>query len=217
MRFLLPVLAALVCVLAVAVSGLTEKTFFGTPLEDHLYGYFFRTYPLFFFAAAYGAARIVAAALTEAGGPKPWRVLTTPLALFLFLAACVYPTFGGIILRPGFMTGGMSFVRGQSAGAALVLGAGAAAFSFGLLLGLCVLLARLSVRFAWRKAGRVVVRFLALWSGAVVLLAPSRLGIDPVGAWPAGPLTVLSALKTACVVALALLPHALVVARNRRG
>jgi hypothetical protein len=110
------------------------------------------------------------------------------------------------------MAGGISFVRGQSALVATVLGAGAAALAYGTILGLGVLLARLSLRFRWRKAGRVALRFLALWLGAIVLLAPSRLGIDPVGTWPMGPLAWMSALKAAAVVLLAILPHAALVA-----
>ena len=143
------------------------------------------------------------------------RTFSAPLAVLLFLAACFYPTFGGVILRAGYATGGMSFLRGQSAIVSIVLGAGAAALAYGTILGLCVVLARLSLRFRWRKAGRVALRFAALWVGAMVLLAPSRLGIDPVGTWPMGPLAGVFALKAAMIVLLALLPHAASVAATR--
>jgi hypothetical protein len=156
-------------------------------------------------------------AVSEPGARKAVRAFSTPLALLLFLAACFYPTFGGVILRPGYITGGMSFLRGQSATVAVVLGAGAAAFAFGTILGLCGLTARLSLAFDRRKAGRVVVRFLTLWLGAVVLVAPPRLGTDPVGSWPMGPLNGSFALKTAAIAVLALLPHALAVAAGRPG
>ncbi len=213
---LAPVIAAVLAVVLVAGVGFTERSLFGTALEDRFYGFFFRSYPLFLFAAVYGAARIVAAAVAEPGARKPLRAFTTPLAVLLFLAACFYPTFGGIVLRPGYMTGGMSFVRGQSATVSIVLGAGAAAFAYGAVLGVCVLLARLSLGFGWHKIGRVILRFGALWLGALVLLAPGRFGADLTGPWPAGPLSGLEAAAVACVVAVALLPHALAVAAGGR-
>jgi hypothetical protein len=207
-----PVAAVLLFVALVFATGFSERSFFGTALEDRFYGFFFRAYPLFLFAAAYGAARILAAAASEPGARKTLRTFSTPLALLLFLAACFHPTFGGLVLRPGYMAGGISFLRGQSATVAVVLGAGAAAFAFGTILGVCGLLARLSLGFRWRRIGRVLVRFLALWLGAVVLIAPGRLGIDPVGSWPMGPLAGSFALKTAAIAVLAFLPHAIAVA-----
>ena len=209
---LVPIFAAVLAVVLVAGTGFTERSLIGTALEDRFYGFFFRSYPLFLFAAVYGAARIVSAAIADPGARKPLRAFSTPIAVLVFLAACFYPTFGGIILRPGYMTGGMSFVRGQSATIAIVLGAGAAAFAYAAVLGVCVVLARLTLGFGWRKAGRVVLRLTALWLGALILLAPARLGADLTGAWPAGPLSGLQAATIAGVVALALLPHAAAVA-----
>jgi hypothetical protein len=135
--------------------------------------------------------------------------------LLLFLAASFYPTFGGIVLRPGYMTGGMSFLRGQNATVAVVLGAGAAALAYGVALGLAVLIARLSFRVHWRGIGRLLLRFGALWLGALMLLAPGQLGFDVVGVWPVGPFVPARAWAAACVVGLALLPHALTVAWTR--
>jgi hypothetical protein len=210
-----PALVAALAVLLVAAIGFTQRSFFGTALEDYFHGFFFRSYPLFLFAVIYGAVRIVTAAVTEPGARRSLRTFSTPLALLLFLAASFYPTFGGIILRPGYMTGGMSFLRGQNATVAVVLGAGAAALAYGVALGLAVLIARLSFRFQWRGIGRLLLRFGALWLGALMLLAPGQLGFDVVGVWPAGPLVPSRAWAAACVVGLALLPHALSVAWTR--
>jgi hypothetical protein len=129
--------------------------------------------------------------------------------------ASVYPTFGGIILRPAFMTGAMAFVRGQSAFVSSVLGAGAGALIYGIVLGAGVLIARLRLGLRRQAFGTALLRFLALWIGAMVLLAPDRLGLDLLGVWPARPLSGLYALKAVAVVALAFLPHALVVAWTR--
>jgi hypothetical protein len=213
---LLPVAAAAASVLLCAAAGLTQRSLFGTPLEDTFYGFFFRGYPLFLFAIIYGVARIVAAALGEPGPRAGLRVITLPLAVALFLLACLYPTFGGIVLRPAFATGGMSFLNGQSAGVALLLGAGAGAFAFAALLGICTILARASFRLRWRSAGVAALAYLALWAGAVLLQAPQALGTDLLLGFPLRPLSWGQALPLACLVALAALPHALLHAHRLR-
>ncbi len=211
-----PVVLAALSVPLAALLGFSERSFFGTALEDQFYGFFLRGYPLFLFAVAYGAARIVTAAVAEPGPRRPLRAFTAPVALALFLAASVYPSFGGVILRPGFFTGGVGFLQGLNAHAAAVLGAAAAAFTFGLVLGACTILATLRVRRSWATLGEAVLSFLALWVGAVILLGPQRLGIDLVGAFPQRPLTLGQAGLVAALVALAVLPHALVKARRSR-
>jgi hypothetical protein len=210
MRALLPLILAALAPLLVAATGFTERSPFGTALEDIFYGFFFRCYPLFFFAIVYGVARVVAAA-AEPGKRRAFRSFTAPLAVALFLVACLYPTFGGIVLRPGYMTGGVSFLRGMSAEVATVLGAGAAALAFGLVLGIGSALARLRVSWGWRALGRAGLSFLVLWLGGIVLLAAGRYGFDPLGGWPARPLSLEGGAKAAALVALALLPHARVV------
>jgi len=216
LKSLLPLLLAALAPLAVAATAFTERSFIGTALEDRFYGFFFRSYPLFLFAIVYGVARIVTAAVAEPGARRALRSFTAPIAVALFLAACLHPTFGGIVLRPGYMTGGMSFVRGQGGQVATVLGAGAAALVFSLVLGLAVAVATLRAGMSWRRLGRAVAGFLALWLGAVILLLPARWGLDPVGRWPAVPLPLAGAVEAAAWVALALAPHALVHAFGGR-
>jgi hypothetical protein len=218
MSALLPLLAASLSPLLVAAAGFTERSLIGTALEEHFYGFFFRSYPLFLFAVVYGSARIAVAAVTAPGTRRLLRSFTAPLALALFLLACLYPTFGGFVLRPGYMTGGMSFVRGQSGAAASILGAGAAALVYGLALGLCTALATLRLRPRWRALLGALASFLALWLGAAVLLLPGRFGFDITGPWPAAPLTLPLAWKAAGLVALALAPHAILsLSRSRRS
>lgn len=212
MSALVPLLLAALAPLLVAAAGFTERSLIGTALEEHFYGFFFRSYPLFLFAVVYGAARIATAAVVAPGGTGALRSFTAPLAVALFLAVCLYPTFGGFVLRPGFMTGGMSFVRGQSGLAANLLGAGAAALVYGLALGLCTALATLRAALRWRALGPALAGFLALWLGAAILLLPARLGIDATGPWPAARLPMARAATAAAIVALALAPHALLAA-----
>ncbi|HEY8381890.1 MAG TPA: hypothetical protein VIL09_07060 [Microvirga sp.] len=215
-RAFLPLLAAVLAVAIVAVTRFTERSSIGTPMEDVFYGFFFRSYPLFLFAAAYGVARIVTAAITEPGPRRSLRAVTTPLAVALFLAAAFYPTFGGIILRPGFATGGIGFLNGLPASVAGVLGAAVAAFMFGLLLGIATLLATTRIRFSKAALAHGLLAFLALWVGAVILTLPDRLGLDMLDRFPLRALGIWQAFAAAGLVALAMLPHAMVMARRQR-
>lgn len=211
-----PVLIAVVAVVLAAATGLSQASFARTPVEDVFYGFFFRSYPLFLFAAAYGVARIVTAAVTEPGPRRGLRTVTTPLAVALFLVAAFYPTFGGVILRPGFATGGIGFLNGMPAPVAGVLGAGAASFMFGLLLGVATLLATTRIRVSKAGLAHGLLAFLALWVGAVILTLPDRLGLDVLDRFPLRALGFRQAVAVAGLVALAMLPHALVVARRQR-
>lgn len=210
----LPLLAALVGVAAVAASGLTWRSLVGTALEDQFYGFFLDRYPLFLFASLYGAMLVVTAA--TAPGLRRRTLVTAPLGLGLFLAACLYPTFGGLVLRPGFFAGGMAFLTGQPLAVAYALGTAASAAAFGLALGAATLLAR--ARLGWRRGAeggvlaarlaRRLLGFLTLWWGALVLGAPQALGAQVTGSWPGLPLQGHAALVAAALVLLALLPHA---------
>jgi hypothetical protein len=207
----LPLLTAILSVLLVWATGFTERSFIGTALEDRFYGYFFRSYPVLLFAMIYGVARIVTAAVTEPGARRGWRLVSTPVAVALFLLAGFHPTFGGIIARTAFATGGMSFLQGQSAGLSMVLGAGAAAFMYGLVLGLAIVLACLRFSVEWRAFGRAVLRLVALWLGTVILLAAQRWALESVGGWPFRPLHATAALQLALGLCAGFLPHALVL------
>jgi hypothetical protein len=206
-----PLLAALAAVALVAVTGFTERSFFGTALEDVFYGYFFRSYPLFLFALVYGAAWIIAAAAAP-GARRGLRAFSTPVAVILFLASGLYPTFGGAILRGGFILGGMTFARGAPAVASLMAGSLAAASAFGLALGLASLLARLSLRMSLRRIFAMLLRLAALWAGGTLVLLATSAGFDAVGFWPVGPLEGMPVLKTALAVVLLLLPDTIVAA-----
>ena len=206
-----PLLAALATVGVVAATGFTERSLFGTALEDVFYGFFFRSYPLFLFALAYGAVWIVAAAAAP-GARRGLRAFSTPVAVILFLASGLYPTFGGPILRAGFILGGMSFVRGGSAIVSLMVGSLAAASAFGLALGVTSLLARLSFRISLRRLFTVLLRLAGLWVGGSLVLVAASFGFDAAGSWPVGPLEGLHVLKTALAVVLLLLPDTIVAA-----
>jgi hypothetical protein len=203
-----PLLLALAAVLLVAVAGLTQRSLYGTPLEPYAYSFFLDGYPLFAFAIVYGAARIGLAAFEP--GFRRWpRLLGAPLGLALFLVACLHPTFGGLVIRPGYMAGSVAFLRNVPLPAAFALGAFASASVFGAALGIGTALARWRASLGWRPLGRALLSLGALGWAALVLASPRALGIDATEGWPAVPLSAAAALEAGAFVALALGPHAL--------
>lgn len=213
-RAAFPLLSALLAVGAVFAAGLTQRSLLGTALEDIFYGFFLDRYPLFLFAVVYGVARILIGAVLRPWGRLWLRGVGAPLGLLLFLAACLYPTFGGLALRAGFMAGGMAFINNLPMIVAYGLGAGTAALAFGLALGLARILARARLSPSWRALGRSLLSFLAIWFGALVLGAPRALSLEVAQGWPGGPLSPGAALAISALVALALLPHAMLAARS---
>lgn len=205
-----PVGVALAAIVFTALTGVSQRHLFGTPLEDRFYGFFLDRYPLFFSAICYGAALIVVVAFEP--GWRWGRMIAAPLGVAVFLAFCLHPTFGGLVLRSGYMTGTVGFLNGVPTPAAVAAGAAASALVYGLALGLGVMLARLRrPRLGWRPLRRAVLAFLALWLGAVILAAPWALGMS-LGGWPARALTVQATLISLGIAAMALLPHAATVA-----
>jgi hypothetical protein len=211
----IPAVCAVLAVFLCAATGFTQQSLFGTVLEDAFYGFFFESYPLFLFAVVYGAARIVAEAAAKSGRGRFWRVGTVIPAMALFLLACLYPTFGGVVLRSGYATASMSFLRGQTADAALVLGAGASALTYATVLGLCTALATVRIRMGRRAIGKALASLVALWFGALILQAPARFGYDVLAGFPLRPLGWSEALAVAALVAIAALPD-VVISRSGR-
>lgn len=208
LRALAPLLIAVAAALAAGLLGLTRESPAGTALEPYVHGLFAERYPLFAFAILYGLARIA----VEAAWPGPRRILRAGLGLLgatLFLAACLHPTFGGLVLRSGFFSGGMSFLNGQTLTAAYLIGCGVAALVFGLALGTATVLARGQIVLTRRSLARALGSYLALWLGGALIAAPRALGWPLLADWPAAPLAPAGALAAAGLVAAALLPHAL--------
>ncbi|GJD55864.1 hypothetical protein [Methylobacterium dankookense] len=215
-----PLAAALLAVLAVAVTGLSQRSALPPALEPYAYGFFLDRYPLFAFALVYGLARILAAAAMPGPASPARRVVFAGLGLVLLLAAALHPTFGGLVLRGGFMAGGSAFLTGQPIGLAYAIGAAVAALVFGLAIGLPSWLGRAQVRRAgfWRRArglaATATLSFLALWLAAALIGLGRDLGIGP---WPRRTFTPEEALRAALVLLVAGLPHTLVIAFRSVG
>lgn len=211
-RALGPVAVAVLAVALAWLTGFSQRMVLPGVVEARFYGFFLDRYPLFSAAIVYGLARLVLGAARPGRTGPVRRLVGSAIALVGFLAVCLYPTFGGGVLRAGFATGGMAFLTGQTMPVAYGLGAAAAALVFGLVLGLGGLLATGSPRndARWGRrlrigAGRMLTRTLALWFAFGVLGLATAAGL---GAWPRRPLTAAEAGLAAALVLLAFLPHA---------
>ena len=215
-----PLVAALLALALVTLTGLSQRSALPLALEPYAYGFFLERYPLFAGARVYGLARRLAAAATPGPDAPARRWVLAALGLALVAAAGLYPTFGGLVLRGGFMAGGSAFLTGQSLGVAYAIGAAVSALVFGLAIGLPTWLGRARFRRAgfWRRARGVaataVVSVLALWLGAALLGLGRDLGIGP---WPRRAFTPEESLRAALVVLVAGLPHVLVTALRTLG
>lgn len=215
-----PLAAALAALLAAASTGLDARTPLPFGAEAGLYGFFLDRYPLFAVALIYALARLAAAALTPGPASVLRRAVGFALAAALVLAVGLYPTFGGLVLRAGFATGGTAFLNGAPMSAAYALGAAAAALLFGSVLGLGLLAIGRPPR-PRRSRGRAVLaagagliaRFLALWFALAILGLAREVGLGP---WPRRSLDGEDVPLAAALILGALAPHVLLVARRLR-
>lgn len=209
-----PVAAALAALALAAATGVSQRSGLPGVLEPYAYGFFLDRYPLFAFALVYGLVRIVCA-VAMPGPASPVRRAVLGLAgLVLLLAAALYPTFGGLVLRAGFGTGSMAFLTNTPLWGAYAIGSAVAALLFGLAMGVPIVLATLRRRApegfgrrVRRALATAILSFLALWLGAAVLGLAREAGIGP---WPRRAFAADEALRAGLLVLAATLPHALV-------
>ncbi|WP_372421462.1 hypothetical protein [Salinarimonas chemoclinalis] len=212
---LLPLALAALCALAAGLGGVHARGLIGTPLEPFAFGYFVERFPLAPFLVVYAVARLVLLALIPPGPSRFLRLALLPIALALVLAASLWPTFGGLVIRAAWFTGGMAFLQGTPLAIAYPVGALVSAGVFAAAVGLAAWIARARATLGLRAALGGLARLLALWFAALVVAAPAALGM-PLGGWPTWPLDPLESLAATALVALALAPHAALVARSGR-
>jgi hypothetical protein len=207
----LPLTAVAAAPLLAALAGLSQRSLLGTPLEPYAYGFFLDRYPLFTLAILYGLARL---AVVAGAAPGRLRLVTAPIAAAALLAACLLPTFGGVVARAGFFSGGMSFLQGQTVTGGYAVGTAMAALAYGAVLGLGVALIRRRVAFSRRALLDALLALVALWWAALAIAAPRALGLPVAEGFPAAPLDAAGALQAAGLALLAFGPHALLVSRR---
>jgi hypothetical protein len=211
-----PILAMLAALALVAVTGLSQRGFVPEALEPWIFGYFIGRYPLFAFALVYGLGHLARAAAEPGPASVPRRVLFGLAGAAALLAAGLYPTFGGLILRGAFATGGMAFLTHQPLWLAFGLGAAVGALLFGGVLGLFAVAANRPLRPRLRRIGFGALAFLALWFGAILIGLAGDLGVGP---WPRRAMRPEEAALAAGLLIAAALPHTALATlhRHRRG
>ncbi|MCJ2016810.1 hypothetical protein MKK84_05100 [Methylobacterium sp. E-065] len=207
-----PILAMLLALVLVAATGLSQRSAMPEAVEPWVFGYFAGRYPLFVFALVYGLAHLARVAAGPGPASIPRRIAFGLLGAAVLLLAGLYPTFGGVILRAGFATGGMAFLTHQPLWLAYALGAGVAAALFGGILGLFAIVASRPLRPRLRRFGAGALAFLALWFGAAVIGLSSTLGLGP---WPLRALRIDEVGLAALLLAVAALPHAALTTLRR--
>lgn len=209
-----PVAAVLLALALVAASGLSRRSGLPEALEPYAYGFFLDHYPLFAFALVYGGARIVAASAGPGPSGAARRIVFALAGLVVLALGGLYPTFGGLVLRGGFATGGMAFLTGQPLWLAYAMGAAVAASMLGGIVGAAVLAANRPLRPTLRRIGWGALSFLCLWFGAGVIGLAHRFGFGP---WPARAMTGTEVGLAAGLLMLAMAPHSLLVGLRRRS
>lgn len=205
----LPVAAALLGILAAAASGFDQRAALAPGLSAYFYGFFLDRYPLFAAAILYSLARLVVAATAPGPSGLPRRAIGLAFGAILLLGLCLYPTFGGLVLRGAFGTGSMAFLNQQPMAVAFALGSAVAAILFGTAMGLGVLaIGGHSRRGIGWFALSLFLRFTALWFAFAVLGLAREAGF---GLWPRRPLDGGDAALAAGLVLTAFLPHALLI------
>ena len=215
-----PLVAALIALAGVALAGLSQRSALPPDVSAYAYGFFLDRYPLFAFAIAYGLVRVLAAAATPGAASLVRRALGVVVGWVLLLALSFYPTFGGLVLRGGFMTGGAAFLNGLPLWLAYALGAAVSALAFSTAMGTGASLAgpwRARGGGGWarrvgRAVGRGLVRFLALWFAAAILGFARDAGLGP---WPRRAMEGSEAARAAALLVLACLPHVALVVGER--
>lgn len=200
-----PLLAALTALFASFLTGFDGRSPMPPDLAARFYGFFLDRYPLFAFALVYGLAHILASAAVPGAASPARRAVLAGLGVVLLLAAGLYPTFGGLVLRGAFATGGMAFLTHQPLWLAYGLGTAVGALMFGGVLGLFAIAANRPLRPRLRRIVYGALAFLALWFGAILIGLAGDLGVGP---WPRRAMRPEEAALAAGLLVAAALPHA---------
>lgn len=210
-----PVVAAGGAVIAAYGLALDARAIDAAVASPYLIlGLFADRFPVLAFAIIYALARLAMVALNANRPMILIRLAALLPAALILLAAALYPTFGGIIARPGFILGGFSLINAVTTGSWMAVALGGA-FA-GAMLATIVALGRMMIDWQWRPGfGRLIRALLALaaYAFAGAALAAGWWMLASAGAvFPRAPLTLVETIALTGLVVAATAPLAAVTA-----
>lgn len=212
---LAPLVVTVGAVIATYATGLTAAGIEAAVQSPYLIlGFFAERFPALAFAIVFVLVRLIVVAFVAHRPNILFRLLLLVPAFALVLLAALYPTFGGIIVRPGFMGGGFSIVEGRIAGAdaGFLVGGAIAGVMLGLVAGLARALVDWSWGFTWGRLLRLILALLAYAvMGAVLAWGWATLEQGQ-ALFPRTPLRLIETVGLVGLVIIATAPQILVAA-----
>jgi hypothetical protein len=220
---LAPLVVTLAAVIATYATATTTGTIEAAVDSPRLiFGYFSERFPILAFAIVFVLARLVVLAIRARRPRLLIRLPLLVLALAFVLFSALYPTFGGVIARPGFLAGGLSLVDARVVGGDVALLLGGAVS--GVMLAFVTGFARALIDWSWGLTwGRLMRAVLALIAYAVMgtLLAWGWSTLEAArSAFPRGPLSLVDTIALTGLIIVATAPQIVVAALGdcaRRG
>ncbi|QCI63730.1 hypothetical protein [Phreatobacter stygius] len=212
---LVPLVVTLGAIVATYVTGTTARsieTAVGSPYL--IFGFFADRFPALAFAIIFVLVRLLVVAIVATRPNILFRLLLLIPAVLLVLVAALYPTFGGIIARPGFMGGGFSMLDGRITGAdaGFLLGGAISGVMLGLVTGFARGLIDWSWGFTWGRLARVILAFVA-YAALGAVLAWGWATFERAGAlFPRAPLTIIETIGLIGLIIVASAPQIVVAA-----
>lgn len=217
---LFPLVVTLVAVVWTYATGVTSRTIESAVDSPWLIlGIYADRFPVLAYAIVFVIARLFVLIFVARRPMILLRLVLFVPAVALVLAATLYPTFGGIVARPGFIGGGFSLVNSAvtGAGAGFLLGGAIAGVVLGFVTGLARALIDWSWSFTWGKPLRALLALLAYaFMGASLAIGWSAL--SAAGAlFPRAPLTTVELIGLVGLIVVATAPQITVAALADRA
>ncbi len=217
---LFPLVVTLVAVVWTYAAGITSRTIESAVDSPWLIlGIYADRFPVLAFAIVFVIARLFVLVFVAQRPMILLRLILLVPAAALVLAATLYPTFGGIVARPGFIGGGFSLMNSAVTGAeaGFLLGGAIAGVMLGIVTGLGRALMDWSWGFTWSKPLRAILALVAYaFMGAVLAIGWSTL--SAAGAlFPRAPLTIIELIGLIGLTVVATAPQIIVAALADRA
>lgn len=217
---LFPLVVTLIAIVWTFASGLTAAAIDAAADSPWLIlGVYADRFPVLAFAVIFVIARLFVLIVVARRPMILLRLVLFVPAVALVLAATLYPTFGGIVARPGFLGGGFSLMNSAVTGAEVgyLLGGAIAGVVLGLVTGLARAIMDWSWGFTWGKPFRALLA-LAAYAAMGAILAFGWSTLAAAGAlFPRGPLTIVETIGLVGLVIVATAPQMIVAALADRA